>query len=350
VVGEIVGRSDWASGNALVLVVTGSGKRVAESFNGSAAPMLHVAFTTGPATTSSTTTSTTSAPATTAAPPTATSTSMTTTTTTTTTSVPAATTTTTPSVEQPGSFRATCKLSHQAQVDPIVAPGMPMSAHRHDFFGNRSTAATSAYVTMAGATTSCANPLDLAAYWSPSLVSPTGEVVKPTQAVFYYRNRPTEYGRTTTFPPDFRMVAGGANAFPNSYWTCDGESDTSMANRRRTIPDCGTSGRVKLHVFFPSCSDGQRLDSPDHRSHVAYGLDDHGNVDGTSPDTCPPGYPVKLPQLDFRVLYPVGNASAYRLADGEQLAHSDFWNTWAQPELERLVELCLRRGRSCGDA
>ena len=51
VVHEIVNRSGWASGNSLVIIITGSGKRVAESYNGvsAAAPLLHVEYTTGPA-------------------------------------------------------------------------------------------------------------------------------------------------------------------------------------------------------------------------------------------------------------------------------------------------------------
>ena len=34
---EIVDRADWAPGQSLALIVTGSGARVAESFDGSAA-------------------------------------------------------------------------------------------------------------------------------------------------------------------------------------------------------------------------------------------------------------------------------------------------------------------------
>jgi len=47
---EIVSRPGWASGNALVLLVTGSGRRNAWSFNGNAAaaPLLHVEYSTGP--------------------------------------------------------------------------------------------------------------------------------------------------------------------------------------------------------------------------------------------------------------------------------------------------------------
>ena len=46
VIQEIVGRSGWASGNALVVVVTGSGTRTAESFDGGAAraPVLHIEY------------------------------------------------------------------------------------------------------------------------------------------------------------------------------------------------------------------------------------------------------------------------------------------------------------------
>ena len=46
---EVVGRSGWVSGNALVLLVTGTGERIAESFDGGAprAPVLHIEYTVG---------------------------------------------------------------------------------------------------------------------------------------------------------------------------------------------------------------------------------------------------------------------------------------------------------------
>ncbi len=50
VIQEIVNRSGWANGNSLVIIITGTGERVAESYNGvaAAAPLLHVEYTTGP--------------------------------------------------------------------------------------------------------------------------------------------------------------------------------------------------------------------------------------------------------------------------------------------------------------
>lgn len=49
IVQEIVNRGGWSSGNAMSFVITGSGTRTAESYNGSssAAPLLHVEYQTG---------------------------------------------------------------------------------------------------------------------------------------------------------------------------------------------------------------------------------------------------------------------------------------------------------------
>jgi galactose oxidase len=44
IVQELVNRPGWASGNAMVLIVTGTGRRTAESANGTYAPILHLEF------------------------------------------------------------------------------------------------------------------------------------------------------------------------------------------------------------------------------------------------------------------------------------------------------------------
>ncbi len=46
VIQDIVDRLGWVNGNSLVIIITGTGKRVAESFNGapSAAPLLHIEY------------------------------------------------------------------------------------------------------------------------------------------------------------------------------------------------------------------------------------------------------------------------------------------------------------------
>jgi hypothetical protein len=46
VIQEIVNRPGWSSGNALMVIITGSGERVAESYDGDpdGAPLLHVVY------------------------------------------------------------------------------------------------------------------------------------------------------------------------------------------------------------------------------------------------------------------------------------------------------------------
>src|SRR5262249_54437429 len=50
VIQEIVNRPGWASGNAMVMVVTGSGHRTAYAWDGDAtkSPLLHIEYTTAP--------------------------------------------------------------------------------------------------------------------------------------------------------------------------------------------------------------------------------------------------------------------------------------------------------------
>ena len=74
------------------------------------------------------------------------------------------------SFEHGASFAARCNFSHRAQVDPVVSPG-GTSAHMHDFFGNKSTNASSTYDTMTatGVATTCSRPEDTAGYWIPTV-------------------------------------------------------------------------------------------------------------------------------------------------------------------------------------
>lgn len=49
VIQEIISRPGWASNNSLAIIITGTGRRTAEAYNGvpAAAPLLHVEYTTG---------------------------------------------------------------------------------------------------------------------------------------------------------------------------------------------------------------------------------------------------------------------------------------------------------------
>lgn len=208
-----------------------------------------------------------------------------------------------------GRFQVRCMSSHVATVDPIVAPGMP-SAHQHEFFGNRTTNADSTYASMLGKPTTCSTPDDTAGYWTPT-VFVDGRMVRATSMLVYYRN-PRSGAQVRAFPRDLRIV-----------------SDSMRVG--------GRNGD-KLLVGFPSCWDGFRLDSPDHRSHMS-GLRD-GKV-------CPASHPVQLPHITEVFRYPM-RISGGRLSSGDfSTGHADFWNTWDQPALMALVDRCLNADIIC---
>jgi Domain of unknown function (DUF1996) len=58
-----------------------------------------------------------------------------------------------------------------------------------------------------------------------------------------------------------------------------------------SIPTCPGSSYLSAKITLPGCWDGKNLDSPDHRSHMAY------PVRGA----CPVTHPVGLPSVGIRV-------------------------------------------------
>jgi hypothetical protein len=130
----------------------------------------------------------------------------------------------------------------------------------------------------------------------------------------------------------------GNNFFSNCYFSHTAPDDPivhprrpgrSHAHRRET--------RVELHVNFPDCWDGKHLDTPDHRSHMAYSRN----------WVCPASHPVKVPLIRLNIRYPLLDGRGVELASGGQLtAHADFFNAWDERKLAKLVDACFH-GRPC---
>jgi Domain of unknown function (DUF1996) len=258
-------------------------------------------------------------------------------------------------------FFANCRFSHTSNDDPLVYPNQPGKSHHHTFFGNRSTEAASTPASLRGAQTTCRPTADKAAYWVPTLYQ-DGREVRPAKGQFYYNLR--GYDRMRAFPAGLRMIAGNAHARrPQSkrvvYWTCGGSGGVRTppsrtvparcpAVRATTIahikkcPTCGLvreriTRRVKtfleLHVNYPDCWDGEHLDSPDHKRHMAH----------SEEYVCPASHPVKVPLIRLMIRYPLTDGTGVTLASGGQLTgHADFINAWDQRVLEQLVKTCFR--------
>jgi uncharacterized protein DUF1996 len=236
-----------------------------------------------------------------------------------------------------------------ATDDPIVHPNMAGMSHLHEFYGNNGTASDSTYNFLLGQPTGCArdrsggDPGDTAAYWHPTLFV-NGVRTPVPKSTFYYTNR----GRKSpadikSFPPDLKVIAGNAMATePQStkvvYWGCGNGSSVSVVS---SPPQCrsGDTG-LTVHVIFPDCWDGVHLDSPDHKSHMAYSTD----------GSCPALHPVSLPYLIMRFQWTNFTPAPSDItlsSGGSWTFHADFWNSWNQARLEQLTSACIEAGRKC---
>ncbi len=237
-------------------------------------------------------------------------------------------------------FVENCRYSHQAPDDPIVFPGRPGLSHQHTFVGNRTTNASSSYGALRAGTTTCMRPDDTAAYWVPALYQGTTEIL-PVAATVYYRRG--TLASVTPFPNNLRVIAGDAKAqVPQgmriTFWSC---GVLSGVDRSETVPTCpATRGSfLRLHIRFPECWDGRRLDSPDHKSHMAYAV--RGE--------CPSTHPVEVPQITQIYRYPSRGGEGFSLASGGQFSgHADFLNAWRPTALRTLVDDCLNALVHCG--
>ncbi len=239
-------------------------------------------------------------------------------------------------------FIESCRFSHRAPDDPIVFPGRAGASHDHTFVGNRSTNASSNFGSLRSSGTTCMRPADTAAYWVPTLYQGANAVL-PDGATIYYRRG--TLAEVQTFPNNLRMIAGDATATTAqsgrvTFWSCGAVSGVAPSNTVPTCPDARGSF-LRLHVRFPSCWDGRRLDSADHKSHMAYAL-------GRS---CPSTHPVSVPAITQIYRYPSRGGEGFALASGGQYsAHADFINAWKTGALKELVDDCLNALVHCGRA
>lgn len=244
---------------------------------------------------------------------------------------------------QRGTFRVGCGFSHRSADDPIVLPGLAGQAHSHDFFGSTTTRASSTYASMLDSPTTCDRPADTAGYWTPTIYD-GGRAVTSRRVTVYYRNDAPVPSSIRSVPADLRMVAGdphaGAAQSPQVVsWSCRRPSGRK-GTWSQAVPTCPPEQALVFRARFADCWNGRAVDSADHMSHVAY-RERRGN--------CPAGYPVSIPQITVEVIVAgTQGGPAVTLSSGSAATgHADFWNTWRQSELDRLVRVCLAAGRQC---
>ncbi|KAL1755966.1 hypothetical protein FB107DRAFT_212387 [Schizophyllum commune] len=172
-----------------------------------------------------------------------------------------------------------------------------------------------------------------------------------------------EVNSTTPFPDDFRMISGDPNlrAFdPASFaqqavtYLCLQAGGASA--RFNELPHAACSNGIRSQINFPSCWDGENVDSDDHRSHVAFLST--GPDNGTCND---PAYPYTLPRIFmeasciFASVYWITQvwdpfrAQSYSpdqpfvFSNGDPTGygyHADFVNGWEPAALQYVLDYC----------
>ncbi len=217
--------------------------------------------------------------------------------------------------------------------------------------GNTTTDAYSSTASLAAGGTTCKAPGDLSGYWMPTLLNDGKPVLPVGPQTIYYKAAVTDYTSVRPFPKGLRFVVGSpmqsAAEFRDHPGFVEGwECGDSYFNTEFPA-NCPNRADVQLNIRFqaPSCWDGRYLDTPDHKSHMAYPV----VKPGTNDNICPADHPVALPMIEFKMAFPVnGDMSRVTLASGSGHSfHYDFFNAWDDATLKALVDHCLVGGLQC---
>ncbi|KAG5760064.1 hypothetical protein H9Q72_011817 [Fusarium xylarioides] len=230
-------------------------------------------------------------------------------------------------------FRLPCSRPVTLQrVDPIVNPGT-LSAHAHTVMGGNRFNFTMDFDTARASTcTTCKAREDLSNYWIPNL---------------YYR-APDGTFEDVPQTGGILMLAGNPHlrSFKNTLeqraisYACLGVSGPET----HEIPPHNCPNGLRAQVMFPSCWDGKNLDSPDHKSHMAY-------PDRVDSGVCPRSHPKRLVTIFYEVVFQVdqfknrwcGSMHPFVFSNGDPTGyglHGDFLNGWDVKVLQQAVKEC----------
>ncbi len=257
-----------------------------------------------------------------------------------------------------GAFRTVCEFSHMAFDDPIVYPGQPGRSHLHAFFGNTGTNANSTATSIAGTgnSTCRGGTINRTAYWAPAVIdTKDGTPVTPGSMISYYKTGYAGINPSSVqpMPAGLRMIAGDSTSKAPilgglTSFTCM-DNIIGTGGKTTNLPTtCPVGNTIWATVIFPQCWDGANLDSPDHKSHMAYPSD----------GSCPADHPVALPEVTLNVLYYVTDAAAlarWRLASDSYDAtipagysiHADWFNGWKPDIMSEFVRNCDQPAKDC---
>jgi hypothetical protein len=194
------------------------------------------------------------------------------------------------------------------RLDPIVTPGK-VSGHVHSVVGgsNFGFEVTTEKLRQSQCT-SIPIKEDKSNYWWPHLYfqwkNGSFSSVGGNPVIYYLF--PDKPGSVKEFPANFGMISGNPNlrtydknsvAQQAVTFLCI-QGDGVPATTHSELPSKNCKFSLRSQITFPSCWDGKNVDSPDHKSHVAFlsGGPDSGECKD-------PKFPVRLPRIFLEVYW-----------------------------------------------
>ena len=274
-------------------------------------------------------------------------------------------------------FRTECQYASTSRNDPIVYPGQANAAHWHVFFGNTAADHNLTNPINQGNSTCTGGTHNKTAYWAPALVetnsyNPSTKQFNLAQTMpqdpmqDYYKSSyaGVQSDEVSPFPTGLRMIAGSnPNSRPTSsmstdylYFDCiNSGSAQDVYNGMyylTSIPtNCPPGKFIQATIVFPQCGarnpDGSPvIDSPDHRSHMAYPIKGSG---------CPPTHPINYAEIieHFRWVVPSTGSAGLRFSSDMYPGvaagwtfHADWFNGWNPTTFNTLLNNCYKISRS----